>query len=519
MNSAGAGDLALRQGNVLTMNARRPRAEAVAIRQGRIIAAGSWEEVAPAAEGLPALDLEGKTVLPGFIDSHVHLAWTGLKETALDFQASRSVDDVQTILERAATDAAPGQLLFGMGINHYRFPDSQLPTRTDLDVAAPRNPVFILGITGHYSLANTACLQDLNLPAETPGVGPAGLLRDQANSLAEGDLRARFAQEQGLDRLHHAAARRAVSVGLTTVHALEGSGQADDPEVHALLEIAPERRLPPWDRLRLVVWYQTMDVAAVQKLGLPRIGGCILLDGDFGPHTAALREPYADQPDSQGTLYHSQAEVDGFVEAAHRAGLQIALHAVGDRAAEQALDAYERALERWPRADHRHRIEHFEVYDETLAARAARLGVHVAIQPPFNIYFGGHTRLDPLLGPERALRSDPVRSLIEAGVHVGGGSDSTVTPLDPLYGVHCAVNHSNPAERIDVERALQLYTLDNAHMAFEEEDKGSIEVGKLGDLVVLAEDPTAVAPEEIANTKVVMTIVGGEIVYSKGASL
>jgi predicted amidohydrolase YtcJ len=511
MNSVSAGNLALRQGNVLTMDARQPRAEAVAVREGRIVAAGSWDEVAPAAEGLPVLDLEGKAVLPGFIDSHAHFGWTGLQETALDFSSTCNLDAVQAILCKAATEVAPGQLLFGMGINHYRFPDSQLPTRTDLDVAAPINPVYILGITGHYSLANTACLQDLNLPAETPGLGPAGLLRDQANSLAEGDLRARFAQEQGLDRLHRAAARRAVSVGLTTVHALEGNGQPDDPEVHALLEIGPE--------LRLVIWYQTMDVAAVQKLGLPRIGGCILLDGDFGPHTAALREPYADQPDSRGTLYHSQAEVDGFVEAAHRAGLQIALHAVGDRAAEQALDAYERALERWPRADHRHRIEHFEVYDKILAARAARLGVHVAIQPPFNIYFGGHTRLDPLLGPERALRSDPVRSLIEAGVHVGGGSDSTVTPLDPLYGVHCAVNHSNPAERLDVERALQLYTLDNAHMAFEEEDKGSIEAGKLGDLVVLAEDPTAVAPEEIANTKVVMTIVGGKIVYSDGASL
>ena len=323
----------------------------------------------------------------------------------------------------------------------------------------------------------------------------------------------RFAQEQGLNRLHRAAAQRAVSVGLTTVHALEGNDQPDDPTVNSLLNIAPE--LP----LRLVVWYQTTNVAAVESLGLPRIGGCILLDGDFGPHTAALLDAYADQPDTRGTLYYTQGEVDAFVKEAHCAGLQIALHAVGDRAAEQALTAYERALEQWPRTDHRHRIEHFEVFDEALARRAQRMGVHLAIQPPFNLYFGGHTRLNPILGEERALRSDPVRSLIDRGIHVGGGSDSTVTPLKPLYGVHCAVNHSNPAERLDVERAIQLYTLDNAAMAFEEAEKGSIQEGKLGDLVILAEDPLAVEPESIGAISVEATVIGGEVVYQSEPTL
>jgi predicted amidohydrolase YtcJ len=321
-------------------------------------------------------------------------------------------------------------------------------------------------------------------------------------------MRGRFAAEQGLERLHRAAARQAVSVGLTTVHALEGNDQPDDPTVASLLEIAP--RLP----MRLVVWYQTRAVDAVQRLGLPRVGGCILLDGDFGPHTAALMEPYVDEPGSRGTLYFTQEEVDGFVAEAHQAGLQIAMHAVGDRAAAQALDAYERALARWPRDDHRHRIEHFEIYNQALVERARDLGVHLAIQPPFNVYFGGHTRLNPLLGAERALRSDPVRSLVEAGLHVGGGSDSTVTPMNPLYGVYSAVNHSNPAERLDVMRALQLNTRDNATMAFEEGDKGCIRTGLLGDLVVLDQDPTAILPEGLADITVRWTIVGGETVYS-----
>jgi predicted amidohydrolase YtcJ len=506
VTSARFGDLILRDADIITMNPGQPRARALAVRDGHITAVGSWEEVAPYAEGLPATDLAGKTVLPGFIDSHVHFTWTGLKEVALDFWAARTVDDVQAILSQAALETSPGQLIFGMGLNHYQFPDRQLPTAADLDAVVPDHPVFIIGVTGHYSLANSHCLQTLNLPPGTPGLDPGGLLRDRANTIGGRGMRARFAQEQGLEKLHRAAARRAVSVGLTTIHALEGNDQPDDPTVEALLSVASE--LP----VRLVVWYQTMNVAAAQKLSLPRIGGCILLDGDFGPHTAALLEPYADQPDSRGTLYHTQAEVDTFVETAHRAGLQIAMHAVGDRAVEQALNAYERALNRWPREDHRHRVEHFEVYNKALAERARRLGLYLAIQPPFNVYFGGHTRLNSLLGEERASRSDPVRSLIEAGLCVGGGSDSTVTPMQPLYGVYCAVNHSNPAERLDVGRALQLYTLDNAALAFEEAEKGSIQVGKLGDLVVLAEDPTQVPPEAIADILVEMTILGGDIV-------
>jgi predicted amidohydrolase YtcJ len=503
----GKGDLVLRNANVLTVDPSKPRVEALAAREGRIVALGTWEDVQPYAESVRVLDLAGRTILPGFIDSHVHFTWTGLKETAVGFYEGRTVGEVQEILAQAGKGLPPGRLIFGMGLNHYLFPDHALPTSADLDAVAPENPVFLGGVTGHYAVANTLCLRELNLPADTPGLDASGMLRDRANTLGERAMRTRFADEQGLKRIHRAAADKAVSVGLTTVHALEGEDQPEDPTVRALLDL--EADLP----VRLVVWYQTTDVAAAQRFDLPRVGGCILLDGDFGPHTAAMLEPYVDQPDTRGTLYYTQEQVDTFVEQAHRAGLQIAMHAVGDRAQLQGLDAYQRALERWPRDDHRHRIEHFEIWNDEQVTRARELGVCLAIQPPFNAYFGGHERLYGILGPERALATEPVRSLIEAGVRVGGGSDSTVTPLGPLYGVHSAVNHSVPDERIDVERAIQLYTLDNAYLAFEETEKGSLEVGKLADLAVLEQDPTRVEREQIADIQVALTVVGGEIVY------
>jgi hypothetical protein len=304
------------------------------------------------------------------------------------------------------------------------------------------------------------------------------------------------------------AAKRAVTVGLTTIHALEGGSVSEDQAVSEFLESSSG--LP----LRFVLYYQTMDVGKVMALGLPRIGGCILLDGDVGPRTAALSQPYVDDPECYGTLYHTQSEIDAFVFEAHKAGLQVALHAVGDAAVEQALNAYEAALTAHPRDDHRHRIEHCEIIREEQVQRAQRLGVALAIQPPFNHYWP-HTEYFSSVGKERAMSADPVRRLMRPGLLVAGGSDSTVTPLGPLIGVHAAVNHSNPAERVSVQQGLELYTINAARIAFEERDKGSLETGKLGDFTILAENPFEVDPSRIKDISVESTFVGGQAVYQR----
>ena len=502
-------NLVLKNANIITMNPGRPRARAVAVRQGRIVAVGTEEDIRPFENGPPAINLNGKTVLPGLIDSHVHFTATGIKAMAIDFSIAGSISQVQTIIAEAVRAAGKGRLLYGMGINHYKMPGQHLPGLHDLDHAAPDHPLFIVGATGHNSLVNTRCLEILNLPEQVLDFYADGCLRGNAHTAAVHTMRSRIVMEQGLETFQKKAAEMALAKGLTTVHALEGEDRPDDPNVASLTRLAPGLEL------QIVTWYQTLDIEAPKKLGLPRIGGCILLDGDFGPHTAAMLEPYNDRPDNRGLLYYSQAEIDAFVERAHRAGMQIAMHAVGDRAAEQALNAYEKALAKWPKKDHRHRIEHFEIYDQALVERVLQSGVHLGIQPPFNYHFGGHQRLDNLLGPQRALRSDPLGSLIDAGLPAGGGSDSYVTPMDPLYSIHCAANHSIPTERLDAERAIQLYTIDNAHLSFEEKDKGSVEEGKLGDFTVVDSDPTRVPIETIQDISVAMTIIQGAVVYSQ----
>lgn len=508
-----ASDLAIRNAKIRTMNPGQPEAEALVIRTGRIVAIGRWHEIAHQAEGLVPFDLDGQTVVPGLIDTHAHFLWTALSLAALDASGGTDHASLARLISAAVAERPAGELIFGMGFTEYALENQVTsPILPILDAAAPDNPVFLIGVTGHVSAINSRALALLNLPPGTPGLRldldgrPTGLLASQANNQAGDYFSERFGAGDKAAALVARAVEMAHSVGLTTLHALEGGLTSRDDAVSDLLTLLPELRL------RILLYYQTMNVERVVSLGLPRIGGCILLDGDIGPHTAALSEPYHDDPTCYGTLYHTQEEIDAFVLRAHHAGLQVAMHAVGDAAVEQALNAYEAALAAEPRDDHRHRIEHCEVIREAQIERARRLGVALAIQPPFNHYWP-HTTYYSTLGEERAWQADPVRTLMRPGLLVAGGSDSTVTPLGPLIGVHAAVNHSNPAERVDIQQALALYTINAAHIAFEEDDKGSLEVGKLGDLVVLAEDPFQVEPARIREIPVALTVVGGEIVY------
>jgi predicted amidohydrolase YtcJ len=511
-------DLAIRGAEIITMNRKQMTTEAIVIRDGQIKAIGNWEEVAPYAEGIRTLDLSGKTIVPGFIDTHTHFLWTAFGEAAVNVSPANAHEELQTIIREAVVNSSPGELIIGAEFTEYPLErENKLSIRAALDAIAPDNPVFLFGITGHSSAANSLMLESLDFPDGIRGIAEdadgvaSGMLADQANSIAFKKILSLPESIAKTEAMIEKAIEIAHSVGITTLHALEGG--LDYP--HEV--IGKFRYSIPDFPLRIVLYYQTMEIDKVIELGLPRIGGCILLDGDMDPKTAALLEPYADEGDYRGNLYYEDDVVNEFALAAHKEGLQIAFHAVGDAAVEQALNAYELAINQHPREDHRHRIEHCSIMHEDQILRAHRLGVALAIQPPFNHYWP-HTNYYRYVGEDRAWKVDQVRTFMRPGLLVAGGSDSTVTPMGPLIGIHASVNHSNPAERVGVYDAMELYTINAARIAFQENDRGSLEIGKLGDLVILAENPFEVDQRTIKDIKIEKTVIGGKIVYQADGS-
>jgi predicted amidohydrolase YtcJ len=226
---------------------------------------------------------------------------------------------------------------------------------------------------------------------------------------------------------------------------------------------------------------------------------------------AAVLEPYVGRPDHQGVLYHGDISLQGFVSAAHNMGIQVCFHAVGDRAVEQAIAAFEKAQKAYPRPNARHRIEHAQLMTEKQMVRAAELGLVISVQPSFNHVWDHHTYVEYVGDVHR--RVDPLKSLLEAGIRVAAGSDSTVTDLRPLLGIHAAVNHSRPEERVSVTEAVRMFTEGVAFSTFDERRRGRIERGLQADLTIVDRDPFTVDPTTIADIQPVMTVVDGRVVH------
>jgi hypothetical protein len=305
----------------------------------------------------------------------------------------------------------------------------------------------------------------------------------------------------------------AASVGITTLYAKEPLETID-------FMLQNIKRIPV--RIKPMIMGATKGVLILDRVIKSNYLGdkvCVATaaDGSIEAHTAALFEPYANAPETLGMLVFSDDELYRFVEKAHRAGLQISIHAESERCIEQVLWAYEKVLERYPHKDHRHRIEHFELPTMQQIKRVAKLGVVLAMQPMFITVCEG-PNLDyyrALLGDERLKRANAFRSILDQGIIVSGGSDTPVTRMNPLGGIHACVNHPLKEQRIDVCEAIEMFTINGAKTGFEEDIRGSIEPGKLADFVVLSQDPYRVPREKIGDIKVEMTIVGGQVVYQR----
>ncbi len=509
--------------NVLTMDSARPLAEAVAVTGDRIVAVGSNEEIKPLI-GLntKVVDAKGTTILPGFIDCHTHLIEYGLSLKNVDLRGVTSIEEMKKrVAHRAQTSAA---WILGLGWDQERFAEKRYPTRKDLDEASPDKPVLLWRVCGHICVLNSAALQVAGIGAETPdprgGIidrdsseEPTGILRETAFDLV---LKAIPKLSLGdYEEAIVAASQRALEGGLTTVHCMTGS----EPELRGLLKLRSEGRL----RLRFYVFIPVEHMEAARYLGLRsgfgddwiRLGGIkVFIDGSLGARTAALEEPYADDPKNRGMAIYNQQQLNEIVAEAHRSDFQIAAHAIGDRAIVMALHAFAKVNKSMPKENHRHRIEHASVLDHTLIRRIQELGLIASVQPHFNV---SDFWVEQRLGKERAYLTYPFASLLRAGVKVVAGSDCPVEPLTPLSGIEAAVNRT-PPETLGVEDAIALYTRNAAYASFDENTKGTITAGKLADLVILQEDPRKVPPSTISKIRVLKTMVGGRIVHPRSAN-
>ncbi|MEP6758069.1 MAG: amidohydrolase family protein [Actinomycetota bacterium] len=464
----------------------------------------------PAADRI--VELPGATIMPGFIDAHVHLTSTGAAIANDDVAAARSRAELLAI---AATRAAgeTERVVALQGYDETRWGDPTLPALAELD-AITADPLVIRRADGHTALVNSAALT-FAAALEARGVerdakgSPTGRVTQEANQLV-GLWVATARTVHHIEELQLLGAGLAAMRGVTTVHEMALPRESGMRDVEVLL--AHRARLP----LAVVVVLGTMDVPKAAELGLGAIGGDLAVDGSIGARTAALSLPYADGT-GRGVTYFDDEVLEGFFHDGHEAGLQVGMHAIGDRAIEQVLTAWEHVYQRLDSRERRHfrarrhRIEHFEMPSAEQVERTAMLGLAVSMQPSFDLAWGHPGALYAQgVGAERAGAMNPVRLLLERGVVLGVGSDAPVVPMDPWLTIHALEHHHDPTQQLTRIEAIQLHTAGSARLAHQEEKKGILEPGMHADLAAYDTDPLE-APDVRALRPILTVSLGREV--------
>jgi predicted amidohydrolase YtcJ len=517
-------DFIILNADVVTVNPRCPRAQAVAVKDGKIVAVGSNNEISRYVDSqAKVVDAEGRTVVPGFVDCHIHMTDFGHQQQVLNLRNIRSIKEMKDKIREYALKTSGVSWILGGRWDHERFVEKRYPTRWDLDEAVSDRPVFLIRVCGHVGVVNTKALQLAGITRETVVCGgkvdldkesgePNGILRENALDLVWRVVPKPTAAE--LEEACLKACRKAVEEGLTGVHWIVDSAE----ELRVIQKLHKEGKLPL--RVYLGIPDKLLDKAVglglttgfgndMLKLGFVKV----FADGSLGARTAALKEPYSDKPETSGMLLLSQRKLNKLVLKAHKAGWQVAVHAIGDRATEAALKAFSKALRTLPRENSRHRIEHCSVLNPRLVQWMKRLNLIASVQPHFIV---SDFWVVERVGAERARWVYPFKTLMNESVVVAAGSDCPVEPISPLLGIWAAVARKTfKEESLTVEEALKTYTLNAAYASFDEALKGTIEVGKFADITILSENIFEIPPERIKDVEVEMTIVGGKIVYKR----
>ena len=530
-------DLALINGKIWTVNPAQPWAEAVAIKGEKILEIGSSKEIKKLiGSKTEVIDLKGGLVLPGFIDSHTHFLDGGFSLLSIQLRDVKSREEFAARMREKAKEIGEGGWILNGNWDHEQFDPPQLPSREWIDEVTARNPVCVSRLDGHMVLANSLALKIAGISKETPSPQGGEILKDSASGEPIGilkdaamDLVMKHIPEPSFaERMRAAelALRHAAERGVTSIHDM---GPVSNLEIYA--KLLEDNRLSA----RLTVYIPITEAEALERLKskIPsdstflKIGGLKgFVDGSLGSSTALFFEPYEDDHQKKGLL-HSQMFPEGIMEKrvreADAADLQLAIHAIGDKANNILLDIYERVMSQGEKRDRRWRVEHCQHLLPGDIERLARLQVVASVQP-FHAIDDGRWA-EKKIGKQRCRFSYAYKSLLDKGVRLAAGSDWTVAPLDPLSGIDAFITRRTidgknpegwfPEQKISLEQAIKAYTLNGAYADFSEKVKGSVEKGKLADCVVLNKNIFEIPTEEMMKTEVTMTIFNGKVIYRK----
>ena len=525
LNSFRAPELIVVNARVYTIDDSMPRAEAFAVQNSRFSAVGSNSEIRALADrNTRVVDAGGMTVAPGFVDTHSHPS--GVQELTGVNVNLRTVAEVKAALARKAASTPPGFWVTG-----YMYDDTKLDrpvTRRDLDEAVPNHPAMVGHRGGHTGVYNSVAFRLADVTAQTPDPEGGKFYRENGELTGKVAERARsvfnrVGQREAITRETRAKGAAHISklmtaAGLTSVHQTGGDGTALTAwqDAYAAGDL----------RFRLYFfpsagYFQTLKQAGIRtgfgdewlRIGAVKFGA----DGSASERTMRMSTPYVGRPGDYGIQTMSAEEIQQNVEDAHRAGFQIGVHANGDVTIDLVLDAYERVQREFPRPDSRHRIEHCTLVNPELIARIKAAGV---IPTPFYTYAYYHGDKWAEYGPDKLRWMFAHRSFLDAGIPVPGASDYMPGPYEPMMALQSMVTRRDyagrewgPNQKVTVDEALRICTINGAHASFEEKSKGSITPGKLADFVMLAEDPHTVDPLKLKDIKVVRTVVGGRIMH------
>lgn len=500
---------------VYTMDEERPEAEAVLVRGDRIAFVGRRSEAERrASRNAVKIDLKGLYVLPGFIDSHTHLLNYGLNLTySVDLSKTNSLREALEAIRERARETPRGRWILGFGWDESKWVERRYPRREDLDEVSEDHPIALIRVDLHLGVVNSQGLRKARIPEEVRGLdrdssgGLTGILREEALKHLLQAIKPSLSELiEGLKR----GIRVAHSLGITTIHEFGGID-----ELRAYLELKKRSLL----KLRVYFLIYSEEAEKLKDLGLwvgwgdewLRIGGLkVFIDGSIGARTAALLSDYSDDPGNKGMLVHEAEELEELFRKCFREGVQLAIHAIGDRAIKFALKILSKIVD--ARRDHRWRMEHLELPLMEEIELMRKLKLIASMQPNFIGEWGRREAMyEWRLGLSRLMRNNPMRVVMDSGVTVCFGSDCM--PPSPLYGIYWAVNAPFKAQRISVYDALKCYTVNGAYSAFQERVKGVVKEGMLADLVVLSEDPFK-NTSSIKDIRVLLTMIGGEIVHN-----